>query len=316
MSMSAGMATLLQALRRAAAACGLVAALATSLAISLAALAPAQAHAAPLAAGASESFVFSDTGHFAGKPVTVHYYKAKSAGPDARVLIAIHGMERQGARMRDNWKPFAEKHGLIVLAPEFDAARFPSRVFNMGNLGERDREHWSFGIVEHLFESVREAEKLATPDYMLFGHSAGAQFVHRFMLFTRAPRVSVAVAANAGSFTLPHYPGPADDAFPYSLDERLVSPDQLRQVFARRLIVLLGEADTDTDAANLPSARQALAQGANRLERGRHFFAVAQAGAQKAGVPLAWQLSTVPGVGHNSREMSRAAAQLILPTGR
>jgi pimeloyl-ACP methyl ester carboxylesterase len=269
------------------------------------------AWAGGMVAGEPQSFVFTDKGHFANKPITVHYYKARSAGPDAKVMVVIHGMERQGSRMRDNWMPYAEKNKLIVLAPEFDDARFSSRIFNMGGIETPDRSKWSFQIVEHLFDFVRADENLSTPDYLLFGHSAGGQFVHRFMLLTEAPRVSVAVAANAGSYTMPRYPGVMDDKFPYALDEGIVSPDKLKQVFSRKLIVLLGEADTQTDGANLPKARQATAQGVNRFERGSNFFAQAQAQAQKLGTPLAWDRATVPGVGHDSRRMSQAAARLL-----
>jgi poly(3-hydroxybutyrate) depolymerase len=269
------------------------------------------AWAGALVVGEPGNFVFTDKGYFADKPVTVYYYKARSAGPDARVMVVIHGAERQGSRMRDNWVPFAEKNRLIVLAPEFDEARFSSRLFNMGGIESRDRSQWSFQLVEHLFDFARADEGLSTPDYLLFGHSAGGQFVHRFMLLAEAPRVSVAVAANAGSYTMPVYPGLMDDKFPYALDERIVSPDKLKQVFARKLVVLLGEADTQTDAANLPRARQAAVQGANRFERGSRFFAQAQAQAQKLGTPLAWERVTVPGVGHDSRRMSQAAARLL-----
>jgi len=140
--------------------------------------------------------------------------------------------------------------------------------------------------------------------------------VHRFMLLTEAPRVSVAVAANAGSYTMPSYPGVMDDKFPYALNETIVSPDKLKQVFARKLIVLLGEADIQTDAANLPKARQATAQGVNRFERGTNFFTQAQMQAQKLGTPLAWERVTVPGVGHDSRRMSQAAARLLFDSGK
>ena len=274
------------------------------------------AWAGGLVAGEPQRFVFTDKGYFSDKPVTVYYYKARSAGPDARVMMVIHGMERDAPRMRDNWIPFAEKNRLIVLAPEFDAARFPSRLFNMGGIENRDRSQWSFQIIEHLFDVVRTDEGLTTPDYLLFGHSAGAQFVHRFMLLTEAPRVSVAVAANAGSYTLPVYPGPAGDKFPYALDATIVSPDKLKQVFARKLVVLLGEADTRTDAANLPKARQATAQGANRFERGTNFFAQATAQAQKLETPLAWERITVPGVGHDARGMSKAAGRILFEPGQ
>ena len=34
--------------------------------------------------------------------------------------------------------------------------------------------------------------------YKIYGHSGGAQFVHRYLLMSDAPKVKTAVAANAG----------------------------------------------------------------------------------------------------------------------
>ena len=46
--------------------------------------------------------------------------------------------------------------------------------------------------------------------YALYGHSAGGQFVHRYVAFADAPRMESAVAANSGWYTMPD-----DGAFPY-----------------------------------------------------------------------------------------------------
>jgi len=52
-------------------------------------------------------------------------------------------------------------------------------------------------------------------------------------------------------------------------------------------------------------------QGVNRLERGRNFFAAAQALAVAEGVPFGWRLLTVPGVAHVNARMAVAAAPLL-----
>ena len=271
------------------------------------------AWAALLTAGQPQSFVFTDSGHFAEKPIAVFYYKSKNAGKDAKVLFSIHGADRSGKRARDNWIDFAEKHGAIVLAPEFDSARFPNALFQFGGMRDEDRARWTFGIIERLFERIRTQEQLTTPSYVLFGHSAGAQFVHRFVLLMADAKYSVAVAANAGSYTLPVYPSSMPELkFPWLLDQRLVDGAALKHVLGRRLVVLLGEDDIRTDSVRLPKSREAVAQGANRLQRGRNFYASAKSQAEKSGVPLAWQLVTVPGVGHNSRDMSKAAEKVLM----
>lgn len=272
------------------------------------------ASAVSLATGMPGSFVFTDTGYFVNKPLTVHYYKPASARSDARVLIAIHGTERKGANARDNWKAFADRNGVIVLAPEFDLKRYPNRLFQMGGLSDRDSSHWTFTLIEHLFDKVRGDEGLTASSYWLFGHSAGGQFVHRMALTMPQARYSVAIAANPGAYTLPVYttslPG---FSWPWELDPRYVDEAQLRVSLGRKVILMLGEDDIKTDDPVMPRSPEALAQGANRLERGRRFFDMAREQATALDAEFGWQLATVPGVGHNSRGMSRAAAGKLLP---
>lgn len=266
------------------------------------------AWAAGLQAGVAQSFVFTDAGYFADKPLTVHYYKATSAGPDAKVLFAIHGAEHDGAKARSNWVEWAEKNQGIVLAPEFAPPRYLVKNFQWGGMEDADPQHWTFQLIEHLFDAVRRDEGLQAERYFLFGHSAGAQFVHRFMLMQDAPRVALAVAANAGSYTMPLYPDSVfSTGFPWTASERRLPPPKLAAAFGRPLLVLLGEADTKTDG-ELPRQPEAMAQGPYRLARGQAFFKAAQEQAQKQNVALRWQLQTVPGVGHNSSAMSKAAA--------
>jgi hypothetical protein len=274
------------------------------------------AGAASLLAGESGSFVFNDPGYFARKPLTVYYYKPRSARSDARVLIAIHGAERKGATARDNWKAFAEQHAVIVLAPEFDQKRYPNRLFQMGGLADRDSSHWTFTLIEHLFDKLRGDEGLSATRYWLFGHSGGGQFVHRMVLAMPQARYSLAIAANPGAYTLPVYntalPG---FAWPWELDPRYLEEAQLRTSLGRRFVLLLGEDDTRSDDSVLPRQPQALAQGPNRLARGRHFFGLAREQAAGMNADFGWELATVPHVGHNARGMSRAAAGYFLSGG-
>lgn len=272
------------------------------------------AGAAGLSGGEPGSFVFTDPGYFVDKPLTVYYYKPRNARSDAPVLIAIHGAERKGGPARDNWKTFADRHGVIVLAPEFDLKHYPNRLFQMGGLADHDSSHWTFTLIEHLFDKVRGDEGLSTGNYWLFGHSAGGQFVHRMVLSMPQARYSVAVAANPGAYTLPVYntrlPG---FSWPWELDPRYVDEAQLRVSLGRRLVLMLGENDTKTDDPVMPRSPQALAQGSNRLERGRRFYEMARQQAGALDAEFGWQLATVPGVGHNARGMSGAAQAKFLP---
>ena len=258
------------------------------------------------------SFPFHDEKGNADKLITVWYYRPAALRADSKIVFVMHGVERNGEEYRDHWVRYAERNNFLLLAPEFSEQDFPRDEYQFGNVKFPDVEKWAFSSIEHLFDRVRVAEALTAPKYFLYGHSAGAQFVHRYMLFMPAPRVALAISANAGSYTLPIYPSWTQPGFPWSLDKAIVSEERLKSVFARNVLVLLGEQDIDPNHKHLPKAAEARAQGAYRLERGKYFFQVASDQAAMLGTPFKWTLKTVPGVGHSDSGMAKAAAQYIV----
>ncbi|MCX7217243.1 MAG: hypothetical protein NTZ96_13135 [Burkholderiales bacterium] len=166
--------------------------------------------------------------------------------------------------------------------------------------------------IERTFSAVREALQSRQAGYFLFGHSAGAQFVHRLLSFVRCPRVLKAVAANAGWYTLPtvdkKWP-----PFPYSLRGVAREFQDPRQVLFAPLTVLLGTRDTrgKEEDSNLRGTEGAMAQGANRLQRGMTYYEVGQQAAHNANLPLAWKVQLVPGAGHEVAEVIAPAGQLL-----
>jgi pimeloyl-ACP methyl ester carboxylesterase len=271
--------------------------------------------AGSLVSGLPQSFIFSAPGAYAEKPITVYYYKPRDAAPDAKILFAIHGVERSGKRARDNWIAAAEKYGVIVVSPEFDEVRFPARLFQMGGMEQKNPADWTFQIIESLFDKIRTDEGLTTPGYYLFGHSAGGQFVHRYVLMMDKPRIKMAVAANSGTYTFPSFPTSMfSERFPWLLDDNRIDRLALKERLGQNLIVLLGEEDVKT-SGDFPRSRQAMAQGATRLERGKNFCAAALSQANELKTDLRWRCVTVPGVGHNSAKMSQAAAKILFDGG-
>ncbi|MEO7496267.1 MAG: hypothetical protein ABIT83_25620 [Massilia sp.] len=268
--------------------------------------------AAPLAPATKQSFLFAPPGEPGAKPLAVFYYKPAHADARSRVLVAIHGVERDGSRARDVWVKAAEKYNVIVLAPEFDADTYPTAQFQYGGVEQADPARWTFQIVDALFDKVRRDEGLQATSYSLFGHSAGAQFVHRFMLMMERTQVDAAVAANAGTYTFPVYPKMASkQRFPWVLEESRVSHAALGQRFGRKLTILLGQEDTVTNSPDFPNSPAAMLQGATRYERGHNFFDAARAQAQRMEAVFGWRVQDVPGVGHNSARMAAAAAPLL-----
>ena len=273
---------------------------------------PSVARAQPIPAGSGRIEIPEAAGATVA-PMPVWYHHPAGWTPAGKVGVVLHGLQRDADRYRDEWRPLADRFGVLLLVPEFSQAKFPgTRWYNFGNLqddaGAATRpEAWSFHAFERVVAAAMQAAGATRPGYVLYGHSAGAQFVHRFLLLTGAPRAEAVVIANSGSYTLPRF----DRPFVEGLGGTAADPAVLRTVFARPVILQLGEADTDPNHSSLPRQPWAVAQGSHRFARGWHFFDAARRAAAEQGAPFAWRVVTVPGVGHSNAGMAEAAAPLL-----
>jgi hypothetical protein len=132
--------------------------------------------------------------------------------------------------------------------------------------------------------------------------------VHRLATFGWLDCIERAVTANAGSYTMPV----RGERFPFGVDGVPVTDDDLRKVFSRPLVVLLGDQDIDVNDEHLPREPQSMRQGPNRFARGQRYFETAQREAARLGVSLAWRLATAPGVAHSGRNMAPFAVKELL----
>lgn len=266
---------------------------------------PAEQHAA-----ATGRFVFTA---WAGPALPVFYQLPEEVTADTPVVFVMHGVNRDADRYRDEWAALARQHGFIAVVPQFANTDFPGSLgYNTGYFTEEDgiprpRALWSFAAIEALFDDIRMRFGTGATHCSIYGHSAGAQFVHRFTLFMPEARIKRAVAANAGWYTMPD----RDIGFPYGLGDTPVSAGSLAAALGKPLIVLLGTADTDRADPDLRKTPEADAQGPQRYARGQAFYARGQSAAAASGVTFGWQLERVPGIGHSNAGMAAAAAALI-----
>ncbi len=266
-----------------------------------------------LSDGGVGSFVFDTTSSTSVRPVRVWYSIPERRRPSTPILFVMHGMSRTAERYRDAWADHARNEKLVLLVPEFSQQHYPgSRMYNLGNrfdvAGQPEpSEAWSFTAIERIFDHVRQELDLRVDDYAIYGHSAGAQFVHRMVLSLPESRIRLAVAANAGWYTMPS----EEEEWPYGLGSSGIDTGGLEQAFARKLCVLLGERDVDERGANLRRTPEAMRQGRHRLERGHAFFEAARDFAREQHWPFRWEVKTVPGVGHSNSGMQPAAAKWL-----
>lgn len=164
-----------------------------------------------------------------------HVYLPSRVGTGTRLLAVMHGTLRNAGEYLTAWTDWAERTDHVVIAPRFGRASWPgSRSYNLGNVFTgtngagrvRPEREWSFTALEALCAQVAGRLGLRDRSIALWGHSAGAQFVHRFLLFKPRVKVRTAVAAGAGWYTV----ADGGERFPYGLDHPALrfSGDEVR----------------------------------------------------------------------------------------
>ena len=263
------------------------------------------------ASAATEVFEFDGWG---GPAIEVRLFVPEDATPATPVVIVIHGWSREARRYFNDWRKLGEEHGFNVAVPHFEASKFPgSNEFNLGHVFDdstgqmRSPEQWTFAAIEPLFDDIVERIGSTESTYTLFGHSAGSQFVHRFLYYVPDARVKRYLAANAGWYTLPDF----DAAYPYGLGDSGVSEEQLAAVLQKDVVLLLGREDVDRNDPDLRKTPEADAQGPNRFARGLTMFKRAKAAAEAQGVELKWGLAIVDDASHSNAQMAQAAAGFV-----
>lgn len=268
---------------------------------------------APPAYGAGSFTLLEPTGE-SESALTVYYYKPQQWTPDRPVIVVQHGVRRNAAEYRDSWIEDADKYNFLVVCPEFSKTKYPGgQYYNLANMFDKNNTQdyltpenkWTFAAIDHVVEAVKK-QFSATGEFILFGHSAGAQFVHRYMLFYDHGVFSHIIIANAGWYTMLD----SNTYFPYGTKNiSMLNAERTAHIFSEPVTIMLGEADTAETDRVLRKTKEAEAQGPNRFTRGMNFFHTAQAQATAVGVPFNWKLVTVPGVGHSDAGMAKAAVE-------
>lgn len=256
-----------------------------------------------------QSFYFDNNGKLKS-PIKVFYYSPKAASPDMPIVVMLHGANRDASAYTDDLINAATVFGCRIIAPEFDKEDYQgAEKYNLGNVYDKNKktflnpDKWSFSLIEPLFDHVVGQIKSNNKGYYLLGHSAGAQFVHRFLMYVKQPRVIKVAFANAGWYTLPD----SNTDFPFGIKNSPVGQEQLARFFATKVFVLLGMDDIKTDDKSYNTTDEAEAQGKTRFDRGKYYFKSVKAKAEEMKLPFNWTEIHVPHVGHDNGNMGKFA---------
>ena len=274
--------------------------------------------------------------------------------PQPQVRIAVIVIHGYGGSSTNNlpWIVQAARRSgklaeTLLLAPQFHSAADQPQpgehYWSKGGwaAGDRskdsqdaDKRLSSFAVADRLFAELSDAKRFPNlRRIVLAGHSAGGQFVNRYVAVGRlgesgGPARAVEcrfLIANPSSylyldgrrpvaggdrFEVPAKKPPGYNMWRYGLENRIayadgMTADQIRQnVFTRRAYYLIGGEDNRPDE-NLARGPAAMAEGENRLDRWRKFR-------RYVALFPEWQahavFAEVPGVGHSGRQMFNSQA--------
>ena len=256
-----------------------------------------------------KKFTFTDW----SKPdLNVFYHLPSEIDNDTKVLFVIHGNSRNADNYLKTWVKLAEDKNIAIFAPHFERTSFLSfNTLQMSTSSGRirtDTNLYLHNSIDDLFKYIKSKFLLSQEFYDIYGHSAGAQFVHRYLLMSDNPKVNTAIAANAGWYTF------LDGSnFPYGLSNPPINlnSSNVRDFLKIDFHVLIGSADTDI-TSSVNQSKGANNQGLNRFQRANNFYNYTERIVRQNGLEFNWSFQIIKGVAHSNSRMSKAAAEIIL----
>lgn len=171
----------------------------------------------------------------------------------APLLVVVHGSKRMAQQERDAFREFADRHGVVILAP-----LFPIGVGRPDNAEGYKLVRWDDidydRVVLALVEEAARNYPFEASRFLIHGFSGGGQFAHRF--FYLHPQRCLAVSVGApGNVTV------LDDTRPWPVGTggigKLIGRDSIDLAEMRRVPVFLVVDALDTDPTEVVTARHA-----------------------------------------------------------
>ena len=241
----------------------------------------------------------------------VFYHLPKTIDNDTKVLFVVHGNTRNADDYLNSWIRLTKDKNIAIFAPHFKRSSFISfNTLQMSTSNGKirtDTDLYLHNSIDTLFKYIKAKFKLKDKLYDIYGHSAGAQFVHRYLLMSDNPSVNKAVAANAGWYT---FLNGAD--FPYGVKNPPISltDSNVKKFLSTNLYILIGTNDIDVDSS-INKSKGAQKQGINRLQRAKNFFTYTESIVEQNNLEFKWKYQAVPGAPHSNKVMSKAAVLVL-----
>ena len=239
------------------------------------------------------------------------------------ILVIAHGMLSKKDNAGDvakkylsRWKRYADEYGLLLIAPVFDTSRF-------GNLGG------GFGGYRNLFGKHIAADTFVNKvvnrysvktssgsnRFYLYGHSAGGQFVSRFIV-THPERIIRAVISAAGRYSYPN----KSSKWPYGagdVSKTLNWNDGTKQsvhitkhlrnyaLAANKVAIVIGSKDIK------PQPKRPAHIGHTRIEIAKSWASQMNQNAKRYGLNGKVNVHVIPDIGHSSSRLTPHCVKIL-----
>ena len=181
------------------------------------------------ASAESLEYKFED---WSGSFLPTYVAKPNKINAKTRLVVVMHGRKRNAEEYRDQWVKASQELNLLVIVPEFSEKNFPEVWgFNYGNIKTKNLEPiqedlHAFMAIEPLANHALKKFKIKSKNWGIYGHGAGAHFVHRFVLHHPEASYTLAIAANLG-----WYLSMTDQEWPFGLTNSNIDNAKLKQGF-------------------------------------------------------------------------------------
>lgn len=282
-------------------------------------------------------FKINGIGKHQNDSITIFYHKPINFTRSSKILIVVPGAGRNGDSYRDSWIKTSEKHSVLVLSPSYPEKDYNYGDYHLGGIikgldlskgisfkkgtnqvhidenviefnVDTNKGNWIFNDFDRIFELVKKSSKSNQKKYDMFGHSAGGQILHRFVLFQPNSKANRILASNAGTYTLLD----SETFYPFGIENVNFTKKQLKKSFNKKLVLFLGELDNNLETkGRMLRSKTADKQGTSRIVRGKNFYSFSKKLSENSKLKFKWKLEVVPNIGHNQKKMAKAAAEYL-----
>lgn len=232
------------------------------------------------------------------------------------ILVIAHGMIPKNNDAADiaklylsRWIRYADQYNLLLIAPVFDTPRFGNLGGGFGGYRNLFGKHTSADdFVNQIVKRYSIKTSSGSRQFYLYGHSAGGQFVNRYVV-THPEKIIRAVISAAGRYS---YPTTASE-WPYgagNLSKTLQWKDGTKKhisvkrhlrnyaIAASKVSIVIGSKDTK------PQPKRPAHIGNTRIEFAESWANQMNQNAKHYGINGRVDVHVIPDVGHSSSKLT------------